>query len=127
MKRQRVSRLLFAGSLLLLAASGRLDFASPGKAEPTAMPPIRHVFEITLENKNFSATFGPGPDAPYLATKLRAEGGLLTQYYDTGHKSLDNYIAMMSGQATTPQTSADCSTYADFHQTGTAADGQAVG
>jgi hypothetical protein len=80
-----------------------------------------------LENKNFSATFGPGTDAPYLAEALRAKGALLTQYYGTGHSSLDNYIAMMGGQANNPQTSADCNTYADFHQTGTAADGQAVG
>lgn len=127
MKKQRVSRLLLAGSVLLLAASGRLDFASPAKAEGSAMPPIRHVFVITLENKNFSTSFGPGSDAPYLATTLRAKGALLPNYYGTGHNSLDNYIAMVSGQATTPQTSADCNTYADFHQTGTAVDGQAVG
>ncbi|HTU40377.1 MAG TPA: alkaline phosphatase family protein, partial [Candidatus Aquilonibacter sp.] len=91
------------------------------------LPPIHHVFVITLENKNFSATFGPGSDAPYLAETLRAKGALLTQYYGTGHSSLDNYIAMMGGQANSPQTSADCNTYADFQQTGTAPDGQAVG
>ena len=34
---------------------------------------------------------------------------------------------MMSGQASTPQTSNDCGIFADFHQTGTAPDGQAVG
>ena len=95
-------------------------------AEP-ALPPIRHVFVIALENKNFSATFGPESDAPYLARTLPAKGALLTQYYGTGHNSLDNYIAMMSGQASTPDTSADCHIYADFHRTGTAADGQAVG
>ncbi len=26
-------------------------------------------------------------------------GALLTQYYGTGHVSLDNYISMISGQA----------------------------
>lgn len=101
--------------------------ASAASHADRGLPPIHHVFVITLENKNFSATFGPGSDAPYLAETLRARGALLTQYYGTGHSSLDNYIAMMSGQANNPQTSADCNTYADFHQTGTAPDGQAVG
>jgi phosphatidylinositol-3-phosphatase len=113
--------------LLLLVVSGTLGFASSSQNDHVGLPPIQHVFVITLENKNFSATFGPNSDAPYLAKTLRAQGALLTQYYGTGHNSLDNYIAIVSGQANNPQTSADCNTYADFHQTGTAPDGQAVG
>lgn len=111
------------GISLFVAASGALLIPSAVRA----VPPIRHVFVITLENKNFSATFGPHSDAPYLAQTLRAKGALLTQYYGTGHNSLDNYIAMMSGQASTPQTAMDCHIFADFHQIGTAPDGQAVG
>jgi hypothetical protein len=113
-------------ALLLIVVCGGAP-ASSAKHAHAAIPPIRHVFVITLENKNFSATFGPGSDAPYLAQTLALQGALLTQYYGTGHSSLDNYIAMMGGQANTPQTSADCKTYADFRQTGTAPDGQAVG
>jgi phospholipase C len=121
-------RSLFVCSILLiLAVSGTPDFASAGRNTDTGPPPIRHVFLVTLENKNFSTTFGPGSDATYLAETLRAKGALLTQYYGTGHNSLDNYIAMVSGQANNQQTSADCNSYADFHQTGTAPDGQAVG
>lgn len=115
------------GISLFAAAVSALVFPIAAGAAQPAVPPIRHVFVITLENKNFSATFGPNSDAPYLAQTLRAKGALLTQYYGTGHNSLDNYIAMMSGQASTPQTAADCHIYADFHRTGTAADGQAVG
>lgn len=112
--------------LLLVFVLGAPAFAAaPGKTEGRA--PIRHVFLVVLENKNFTATFGPHSDAPYLAQTLRAKGALLTQYYGTGHNSLDNYIAMMGGQAMTPQTSDDCNVYADFRPTGTAADGQAVG
>lgn len=123
-----LSRSLFVRNILLiLAVSGTPGVASAGQNADTGIPPIRHVFVVTLENKNFSATFGPGSDAPYLAETLRAKGALLTQYYGTGHNSLDNYIAMVSGQANNQQTSADCNTYADFHQTGTAPDGQAVG
>jgi phosphatidylinositol-3-phosphatase len=109
------------------AIAGFYAAASAQRAKTFALPPIHHVFVITLENKNFSDTFGPFSPAPYLAETLRSQGALLTQYYGTGHNSLDNYIAMISGQASTPQTSADCSVYADFHQTGTAPDGQAVG
>lgn len=116
-----------------IAASAALLFsypwgyASSAEAPAFALPPIHHVFVITLENKNFSETFGPHSSAPYLAETLRGQGALLTEYYGTGHNSLDNYIAMMSGQSTTPQTSNDCNVYADFHETGMAADGQDVG
>lgn len=128
MRKRLLSGFLVAcNTLLLLAVSGTLAFASVAQRTPIDLPPIRHVFVITLENKNFSATFGPGSDAPYLAQTLQAKGALLTQYYGTGHNSLDNYIAMIGGQANTPQTSADCNLYADFHQTGAAPDGQAVG
>jgi hypothetical protein len=52
---------------------------------------------------------------------------LLTQYYGTGHASLDNYIAMISGQAATGETRNDCQTYADFDFNGVTPDGQAIG
>jgi hypothetical protein len=32
----------------------------------------------------------------------------MTRYYGIGHSSLDNYIAMVSGQPPTPKTKADC-------------------
>jgi len=88
---------------------------------------IKHVFVITLENENYSTTFGANTKSPYLAQTLVSQGALLNQYYGTGHVSLDNYIAMVSGQAGTPQTISDCSTYADFKQTGSADYGQVVG
>lgn len=116
-----------SGISLSIAVSGALAFPFVARSAVPVLPPIRHVFVITLENKNFPATFGPGSKAPYLARTLRARGALLTQYYGTGHNSLDNYIAMMSGQASTPQTAADCHVFAEFHQSGTTPDGQAVG
>jgi hypothetical protein len=82
---------------LALAPAARADF-----------PPIKHVFVIVLENKNFDETFGPASEAPYLAKTLTAKGQLLRQYYGTGHESLDNYITMVSGQAPNPQTQGDC-------------------
>lgn len=112
---------------LCLANLGPRALASAANGTDSAVPAIRHVFVITLENKNYADTFGPHSEAPYLAQTLKAQGALLTQYYGTGHNSLDNYVAMMSGQSSTPQTSSDCNIYADFQQTGVAADEQVVG
>jgi hypothetical protein len=96
-------------------------------AVASAAPPIKHVFVITLENKGFDETFGPGSPAPYLSQELPAQGQLLTQYYGIGHLSLDNYIAMVSGQAPNIVTQADCPFYVDFVPGVTAPDGQAIG
>lgn len=90
-------------------------------------PPIRHVFVIVLENQSFENTFGTASQAPYLADSLTRSGAFLRQYYGTGHASLDNYIAMISGIAPNPVTQADCGRYEEFMQTGTAPDGQPVG
>jgi len=98
-----------------------------GRPEGQSTPRINHVFVITLENEGFDVTFGPNTLAPYLADSLPKRGALLTQYFGTGHFSLDNYIAMISGQAPDSATSADCGVYTEFVQTGTAAFGQAIG
>jgi phosphatidylinositol-3-phosphatase len=89
--------------------------------------PIEHVFVIVLENQGYQATFGPHSNAPYLARTLTQKGVLLTQYFATGHFSLDNYLAMISGQAATPETRDDCEIFAEFVSSGTTADGQAIG
>jgi len=66
---------------------------------------IRHVFVIVLENEGFDTTFGTAaqqnPATQYLSQTLPGQGVLLSQYYGTGHVSLDNYIAMISGQSST--------------------------
>jgi hypothetical protein len=76
-----------------------------------APPPIRHVFIIVLENKGFETTFGPSSPATYLSQTLTAQGQLLRQYYGIGHKSLPNYVAMVSGQGPNFVTQADCLVY----------------
>jgi phosphatidylinositol-3-phosphatase len=75
---------------------------------------VRHVFLIVLENQSFDETFGPATRAPYLARTLTAQGVLLQNYYGIGHSSLDNYLALISGQAPNEQTQGDCPTYAEF-------------
>ena len=76
-----------------------------------ALPPgsIKNVLVIDLENESFSNTFGPTSPATYLNQTLVPKGELLDNYYATGHVSLDNYIAQISGQAPTPMTNSDCS------------------
>jgi hypothetical protein len=70
-----------------------------GKSPPASTNAIKHVFMIVLENEDYDDTFGPASEAPYLAHDLVSRGAILTQYHATGHYSLDNYIAMISGQA----------------------------
>jgi hypothetical protein len=106
-------------------------------AAPSAMArdgagKIGHVFVIVLENEGFNTTFGSAAQqnsaTQYLAQTLPSQGVLLSQYYGTGHVSLDNYVAMISGQSSTVQTHVDCSFYDDFKLTGVDPNGnQAIG
>src|SRR4051812_38850543 len=99
--------------------------AAPAHA---ALPPIKHVFVIWLENKDYAKTFAADkPPAPYLAKTLPSMGALLPSYYGIGHESLVNYIAAVSGQGPNPQTQADCQFFTDFASAGTGADGQEMG
>jgi hypothetical protein len=75
---------------------------------------IKHVWLIILENKSYDATFTGLNNNTYLWKSLPAQGVLLKNYYGTGHFSLDNYISMVSGQATQPDTQADCPFYDQF-------------
>ncbi len=123
----------FTKAIGALACIGLACFAAIGAASAEDQDhggyesPIRHVFVIVLENEGFNTTFGASSKAPYLSKTLTSQGVLLQNYYGTGHASLDNYIAMISGQAATPDTRNDCQTYKDFAMTGVTADGQAIG
>src|SRR6187551_2223431 len=94
-------------------------------AKTTKQP--QHVFVIVLENQDADTTFGPASPAPYLAQTLTAQGAFVPGYYGIGHHSLDNYIAMVSGQAPNIETQADCPMFTDFLPGTPASDGQVVG
>jgi hypothetical protein len=98
---------------------------APGTA--SAAPAIKHVFVIVLENKGFSQTFGPGSQAPYLSQTLTSQGELLSQYYGIGHNSLDNYLAMISGQAPNLFTQGDCPFYTNVFPGQPTTGGQVIG
>ncbi len=88
--------------------------STTGAATKAALPPVRHVFVIVLENEGYAATFGSPEADPYLATTLVKQGAKLTNYYGIGHFSNDNYIALISGQAPNPANQSDCQVFADF-------------
>lgn len=119
MFRQFATLLTFAGLVTGFAMP-------PANAAEPAMPKIGHVFIIVLENESFDETFGPHSPAKYL-NALTKQGALLKNYFGTGHYSLDNYLAMISGQAPNPVTQGDCQSYVDFASTGMTPDGQAIG
>ncbi len=111
-------------------AVGLLTLPLPAWCEAAAsLPPIRHVFVLLLENQNAASTFARKPPAPYLARTLASQGALLGNYYGIGHASLDNYVALISGQAPNEKTQLDCPLYSDFRleQPQLDAHGQALG
>ncbi|HXT15708.1 MAG TPA: alkaline phosphatase family protein [Gemmatimonadaceae bacterium] len=114
-------KILIAGLLGSLITG---TVAAQGRRGP---PPIKHVFVIVLENTGYDTTFRDSSNAPYLADTLRKQGALLRQYHGTGHVSLDNYIAMISGLAPTRETQIDCPRFIDFVDTASAKDGQPAG
>ncbi|MBA3654941.1 MAG: phosphoesterase [Actinobacteria bacterium] len=108
---------------LATAAAVTRPFSAPAA---DALPKIKHVFVIVHENKSYDDTWAANSPATYLAKTLRAQGKLLTNYYATGHVSLDNYITIVSGQPPNAFTQSDCQTFADFVGT-VGADGIAIG
>src|SRR4051794_28795989 len=109
----------------IAAAAAVLAFL-PASA-PAALPPVKHVFVIFLENENADSTFGPNSGAPYLARTLPAMGQLLPDYYAVTHLSLGNYIALVSGQGSNIATQSDCQTFSDLQPGSIGPDGQAIG
>jgi hypothetical protein len=75
---------------------------------------IKHVWLIILENKSYDATFTGLNRNTYLWRTLPAQGILLKNYFGTGHFSFDNYISLVSGQATQADTQVDCPYYDHF-------------
>jgi hypothetical protein len=110
--------------LALLGWAGVLALAANASA---ALPPIKHVFVLVDENESAATTFGASSPAPYLSQALVSAGAFIPNYYGIGHASLDNYIAMVSGQAPNPMTSGDCPTFSDFISPSLDSSGQETG
>ena len=120
--RRRVS----AGAAVLATVAGVAAIVAPSSAPARTRQPssgdglgiqpgkIKHVWLIILENKSFDATFTGLNKNTYLWRTLPAQGVLLKNYYGTGHGSFDNYLTLVSGQATQPDAQVDCPYYDHF-------------
>jgi phospholipase C len=106
---RRVLRRTAVLATVLLALAGATTASASRTTGLEGVPRFSHVVVLVLENKNFTDTWGPDSPAHYLKS-LRSEGTLADHYYATGHASLDNYIAMVSGQPDNPVTGSDCLT-----------------
>jgi phospholipase C len=113
--RQRLAITAAAALPLVLLGAGLAGTAS---ATPkAALPPIKHVWVIELENEGYSQSFGTPAADPYLAKTLPSMGVLLKNYYAIGHNSAPNYIAQVSGQAPDVATQQDCGLWSPFKPT----------
>ena len=120
-----ISRVRF---VVVLACVSTLVMFGLSTSGATAAPlPIKHVWIITLENESAPTTFGGGSPAHYLNNTLRPKGVFVPNYYGTGHASLDNYIAMVSGQGANPMTQGDCPIYINVLPGTKAPNGQSTG
>ncbi len=111
----------------LACGGGAKASASATSNLPAGVPQVKHLFVIVLENENGESTFGADPPAPYLGTTLREAGAYIPNYYGIGHVSLDNYIAMVSGQPPNLQTQSDCQLYTEMSPGTPREDGVALG
>jgi phospholipase C len=111
MPRYRRSRVVLSALLTAVAVTAAPHASAASRPGPvTGLEGIGHfdhVVVLTEENENAATTFAAGSPAVYLKS-LRSKGVFLPNYYGTGHASLDNYIAMVSGQPPQPATISDC-------------------
>ncbi len=101
--------------------------APAGGPAPNGLPAVKHVFEIVLSEHGFNEAFGSSSTATYLAKTLPSQGELLSNYYAVAGGALANEIALISGQGPTPQTVANCPTFADIAPGNLGAEGQVTG
>jgi hypothetical protein len=98
-----------------------------GSGAAKTLPPIKHVFVVMLSDEPYASMFGPESKASYLAHTLEGKGELLVDFYSVAHEELADRVALVSGQGPTPQTAANCSTYADIAPGTVGADQQVLG
>jgi phosphatidylinositol-3-phosphatase len=89
-----------------------IAFVKPRSVTRAALPAgaIKHIFVIELENTSENVLYGDSDADSYLEDVLEKQGVFLPNVYASGHDSLDNYIASVSGQAPAPSTVNDCTT-----------------
>jgi phosphatidylinositol-3-phosphatase len=81
---------------------------------PIKLPPIKHVWLITLSGESLSAALADPASSPYLAKQIAPKGTLLNGYKLTASSALGNGIALLSGQSANLDTEQNCPTYTDL-------------
>ncbi len=92
--------------------SNESEKTAPGT--PVKLPPIKHVWVITLSGASFTEALAQAPADPYLAKQLVPKGTLLSGYTLTAPSALANGIALLSGQGVNLDTEQNCHTYSDL-------------
>jgi phosphatidylinositol-3-phosphatase len=101
-------------------------FAQPASAETVTraattsaadVPKFEHVVVVVLENTNAAVVAAKLGQLPFLAS-LAPKGVQLDAMFGVDHASLPNYIAMVSGQASTRTTRADCFIFSCVYKPG---------
>ena len=86
--------------------------SAPGT--PIKLPPIKHVWLISLSGTSLVAAAGQAQTDPYLTKQLLPKGALLSGYTLTAPSSLANGIAVLSGQGVNLDTEQNCPTYSEL-------------
>ncbi|HEV7495565.1 alkaline phosphatase family protein [Baekduia sp.] len=124
-----LSAVAASGAIAACGGATTAPAETPATGAPSALTSraIHHVFLIVLENEDAGTTFSADSPAPYLTKTLRRRGAFIPNYYGIGHHSLSNYLALISGQAPTLATQADCPTFTNVRPGSPRADGQVFG
>lgn len=88
------ARLVILSTLCLALCALFLGPAQPAAAI-NGVPTFDHIFEIVMENKEYSSIIGSS-SAPYI-NSLAQKYGLATHSYGTTHPSMPNYLSLIAG------------------------------
>lgn len=96
------------GTLGLATMAGPANLTPSVPATPTDRARIDHIVIVVLENQTAEAVLTTHrAQAPFL-NGLATQGTQLDAMFGVDHHSLPNYLAMISGHASTKKTRADC-------------------
>ena len=107
LSRRWVAAVAGMAALLALAVPATAAASSAPRPGSHGVPELSHLVVVFLENESATATFEDPTAAPALTT-LRRQGAYVPNYFGAGHASLDNYVAVFSGEQPDAATEADC-------------------
>ncbi len=109
------------------SSEGSSKGSEPAPGTPIKLPPVKHVWLISLSGASLLAAAGQAQTDPYMAKQLLPKGALLSGYTLTAPSSLANGIALLSGQGVNLDTEQNCPTYSELQPPTVSATGLAEG